>query len=143
MKQVEGQVGMFDQDSVFGKMFPEPCQATTEKTSEKCSNRSARSKTPTLQYLDLTGAGGTLLGQSWETVTALRGASWMPNIGESPSVAVESHLWQILEDNPHPKYCLSARACQGVLNRAKRRGKELPKILQEAMEEAVRLGGKE
>lgn len=140
MKQAEGQIGMFDLDTAFGKTYPEPCPATTEKTSESSLKSSAGSKHQALQFLDLTGGGGTLLGVSWETITALPGASWTLNSGESPSVAVESHLWQILQDNPHPKYCLSARAAQGVLNRAERRGKQLPKILLEALTEVVRFG---
>ena len=36
-----------------------------------------------------------------------------------------------------PKYRLSARACQGIINRAERRGKELPKELKEALEEQI------
>lgn len=140
MNQLEGQVGMFDPDSVFGRMFQEPCLPTAEKTSGSCLKNSAASKTQELQYLNLTGGGGTLLGALWETVTALPGASWTPNSGECPSVAVESHLWQILQDNPPRKYCLSARAAQGVLNRAERRGKKLPELLREALTEAVRIG---
>ena len=50
----------------------------------------------------------------------------MHSFGESPKDVVESHLSQILEDNPPSKYCLSAKACQGILNRANRRGKSLP-----------------
>lgn len=37
-------------------------------------------------------------------------------------------------------YYLSAKACAGVLRRAERRGKTLPKMLREALEEAVALG---
>lgn len=55
------------------------------------------------------------------------------SFGESPSAAVESHLSQILEAEPHPKYCLSAKACQGILNRAARRGKDLPEALKAAL----------
>ena len=40
---------------------------------------------------------------------------------------------QILEDRPHPKYCLSARACQGILRRAEHRGKVLPEMLRTAL----------
>jgi hypothetical protein len=43
-------------------------------------------------------------------------------------------LSQILEQNPDPKYNLSPKACQGILNRAQKRGKELPKMLQDALE---------
>ena len=138
MKLVAGQIGMFDLDSAFGKTCREVCPATAVKTSESSSKSSAESKTQRLQYLDLTGGGGTLLGQSWETVTALPGASWTVNSGESPNVAVESHLWQILQDNAPRKYYLSVRAAQGILRRAERRGKELPKALMEALTEMVR-----
>ena len=52
---------------------------------------------------------------------------------ESPREGVESHLSQILEDSPHPKYSLSAKACQGILTRANRRGKKLPEMLEKAL----------
>ena len=45
------------------------------------------------------------------------------------SVAEESRLSQILEENPLPKYNLTAKACLGILRRAERRGKDLPKLL--------------
>ena len=47
----------------------------------------------------------------------------------------ESHLSQILEDSPHQKYSLSAKACQGILNRANKRGKKLPEMLEKALVE--------
>jgi len=31
------------------------------------------------------------------------------------------------------RYCLSAKACRGILNRAERRGKKLPAMLEEAL----------
>jgi hypothetical protein len=63
----------------------------------------------------------------------------MHSFGEFPSEERESLLSQILEDAQHPisylkKYQLSSKACQGILNRANRRGKELPKMLKEALE---------
>lgn len=51
-----------------------------------------------------------------------------------PSGVSESHLSQILEEFPLPKYSLSAKACIGILNRAERRGKKLPEILKKALE---------
>lgn len=57
----------------------------------------------------------------------------MRSFGECPKDGVESHLSQILEDNPHPKYCLSAKACLGILNRAARRGKDLPEALKASL----------
>lgn len=65
----------------------------------------------------------------WEDDGAWLGASSMLNTGESPNVAVESRLSQILEATPHGKYCLSTKACQGILRRAERRGKDLPPVL--------------
>ena len=68
---------------------------------------------------------------------ALLGEFSMHSFTESPKDAVESHLSQILEATPHPKYSLSAKACMGILNRANRRGKKLPPMLQEALEQMI------
>ena len=57
----------------------------------------------------------------------------MPNTGESPKEESESSLSQILEETPHQKYFLSAKACTGILKRAEKRGRELPEILKEAL----------
>lgn len=64
----------------------------------------------------------------------------MRNTGEFPSAAAGSTLWQILEEDAPERYYLSAKACEGILRRAERRGKALPKMLREALEEAVALG---
>ena len=56
------------------------------------------------------------------------------NIGESPREEIKTRLSQILEAEVDPRYRLSPRACQGILNRAERRGKELPKELKDALE---------
>lgn len=73
-------------------------------------------------------------------VSPSHGGSLTRNTGECPSAARESTLWQILEANAPVKYYLSARACEGILRRAERRGKTLPPMLREALEEAVALG---
>lgn len=57
----------------------------------------------------------------------------MPNTGECPSAAVESHLSWILEVDVPVKYYLTPQACQGILNRAERRKKELPQMLKAAL----------
>lgn len=64
-----------------------------------------------------------------------RGYSLTLNFGEKPRTPRPSKLSQILEANPDPKYNLSAKACAGILNRAARRGKELPEQLRTALEE--------
>ena len=79
------------------------------------------------------GESGQQAVASWEIGGALLGAYMMRSFGEFPKEEKESHLSQILEEEPHPKYCLSAKACQGILNRANRRGKKLPEILEKAL----------
>ena len=63
-------------------------------------------------------------------------ARHFPAIGECPNAAVESSLSQILQPmtDVSEKYYLSPRACQGILRRAKERGKELPEELRIALE---------
>ena len=89
---------------------------------------------------------------SWEMGGALLGAFMTHSFGEQPSTLMAecgfpalpsgvgaSRLSQILEDTPLPKYSLSARACQGILTRAGRRGKDLPPVLKEALERQAAL----
>lgn len=65
------------------------------------------------------------------------GDSSMLNTGECPNVVKESRLSWILEDNVPQRYYLSARACQGILTRASRRGKVLPELLKNALLEMI------
>ena len=131
-----GQVSMFDQDSWFGKMSPELLVPTTERISESFSKKRVESQTVQPQFLDLR-TGGLIAESSWETDSPWFGQFTPQSIGAYPKEERGSLLSQILEDRPHPKYCLSAKACQGILNRAAKRGKELPKILKEALEQSV------
>jgi hypothetical protein len=69
------------------------------------------------------------------------GASWMRNTSESHNGVEEcsSSLSSILQpqhDVP-TRYYLSAKACEGILRRATRRGKNLPARLQQALEAVV------
>lgn len=64
---------------------------------------------------------------------ALLGEFTTRSFGECPSEENESHLLQILEVSAPQKYRLSAKACQGILRRAEKRGKELPKLLEVAL----------
>lgn len=79
------------------------------------------------------GADGAKPEQSLETDGLWLGDSLTLNIGESPKEESVSLLSQILEDNVPQKYYLSARACQGILVRASRRGKPLPELLKQAL----------
>lgn len=88
------------------------------------------------------GADGAKPEQLPETDGLWLGDSSMLNIGESPREESVSLLSQILEVNVPQKYFLSARACQGILNRASRRGKKLPDLLQMALLEMIEWWGK-
>lgn len=83
------------------------------------------------------GADGAKPEQSLETDGLWLGDSLTLNIGEFPNVENVSLLSQILEGNVPQKYYLSARACQGILARASRRGKPLPDILRQALMDVI------
>ena len=125
---------MENRDTWSGKTSPEHSAATEAKTSGQSSKKLRESQTKRLLFLDLRKANGHVPDASWEMDGQSLGELTTLNFGESPNVAAESHLSQILEENPLPKYSLSAKACQGILNRAQRRGKELPQALKIALE---------
>ena len=126
-----------DRDIWSGRTSPARSAQTKGKTSGQSSKKpSGLSRKTSPIFLSLK-AVGTTRELSWETDSALLGAYSTHSFGESPNVAVESHLSQILEENPHPKYYLSAKACQGILRRAEHRGKPLPPLLRNALEEQI------
>ena len=137
----DGQVSLFAPDTWSGKTSPEHSLPTEGEISARSSpNRSGSpSRKPPL-FLRLQRAGQNAAA-SWETDGALLGEYSTRSFGECPSAAVESRLSQILEDAPPRKYYLSARACQGILNRAARRGKQLPEALERALRMQSELGG--
>ena len=151
-EQLPGQMSMFDflnHDTWSGKTsqahFQVPEKTSKERTSEQFSKKPRESSIVTPQFLDLrTDRAGAILGAFWEIDGVSLGEFTTHSFGESPKCAVESRLSQILEDNPHPKYSLSAKACMGILKRASRKGKDLPPILKDALIQQVtrsKLGG--
>ena len=80
------------------------------------------------------GADGRVQVLCVRTNAKSHGESWMPNISESPNVAEECSLSQVIETDVPPKYYLSSRAKVGILRRAEKRGKNLPHLLREALE---------
>ena len=136
----DDQMNFCDLDSWDGKMFSVlfPPDAPKARTFASSSKKSHGSSAVPFMSLDLTPGAGNLLGESyWELCSPSLGGSSMRNTGESPSVARESTLSQILEDNAPEKYFLSARACEGILRRAEKRGKKIPALLWEALVETV------
>ena len=118
------------QMSLFGKMSVERSTPITEQTSEL-----QLKKMPLclqFQKVDgLTQTNGVGMTGAWHT------GFWTLNIGESPNAARESYLSDVLEQNVPEKYYLSQKACQGILRRAESRGKTLPTLLKEALEEQI------
>ena len=123
--------------------------ATEDETSTPCWKKLRVSQNQDFLYLDCRKSGN---GQKQEPLTVMGGLSLGElttlKTGEKPSetavqemlsvwgphsVAEESRLSQILEVNPLPKYNLTAKACQGILRRAERRGKDLPKLLKQVL----------
>ena len=140
-EQMEGQMSIFDLGLPFGKMSPAPIHQTAGAISKPSSKRSAKSQTQQFQFLSLKKGSGLTPDASWEMATQLPGAPMMLNIGPGPhSAESASTLSQILVPNAPEKYFLSAKACAGILRRAEKRGKELPTMLREALEEAVAMG---
>lgn len=144
-------------------MSQEPSAATKAKTSAPSSKKRSGSSMKMPLFLNLRKKDGTNPEPSWEMDGQSLGEYMMPNIGafpkeengfvswqistdqphrtycltlncsEMPRIPNPTKLSQIIEENPNPKYNLSVKACQGILNRAKKRGKELPKELEEAL----------
>lgn len=161
---VEGQMTMQDLGISFGKTCQAHSQATPVTTSGASSKKSPKLSKKMPIYLDLRRGGGHIQDASWEmgiplpislqtrSSTELRrdeeGLLWLAtstdtphqsfcltlNIGEKPREPNPTKLSEILQEDADAKYNLSARACQGILNRAQKRGKELPEILRSALE---------
>ena len=138
---MDGQISWFDPDTSFGKtsLDARPLEVQREQTSKQSCKKSAKSSAKKLPLFLSLKTDGPRADASAEWVTAAApfpsvGEYMMHSFGESPREENASRLSQILVDSPHQKYCLSARACEGILRRAKKRGKELPIELREALE---------
>ena len=134
-EQIEGQMSIFDcfgPDIWSGRTSQEPSAVTRAKTSELSLKKRRGSSIRMPLYLDL--RSGLLQDASWQTGGVLLGVYTMHSFGEYPKEERGSRLLQILEDRPHQKYCLSAKACSGILRRAEKRGKELPGLLKKTLQ---------
>ena len=133
----DDQVSLFAPDFYVGKTSPahSPAGSRKARTSESFSKRSSELSSIPYMFLDLSEDAGNLLGESyWEILSPWRGDASMLNTGVSPREERESSLWQILEEQPHPRYYLTRKACLGILRRSAERGKDLPPQLKEALE---------
>ena len=146
---VEGQMSIFDLDGEFGRtcreLYQVPEEGTGKTTQEKTFRPSLRNSSvssdrmrPLFLYLkteDGANPAALWVTERTDSLFPLPGEYMTPSFGEYPNEENVSHLSQILEaGGVQPKYYLSERACRGILNRAEKRGKELPEILKKALE---------
>ena len=125
------------QVSLFGKTSQEHSAATKARTSASSSKNLSKSSNRPARCLRCLKVDGPMQTVIWVQDGRLLTDFSTRNTGECPSVAVESTLSQILEANAPQKYYLSAKACEGILRRAERRGKELPQMLKEALMQMI------
>lgn len=139
---MDGQISMFDLDLVSGRTCPalSPADGTPKqeksgqaKTSGSSSSRFSKLKNHTFMLLDLRPGAGNMLGPYWEYDPVWPGSFGTLNTSECPSDVVVSFLWQILQAIVPSRYCLSNKACRGILRRSEERGKPLPEDLERVL----------
>lgn len=74
---------------------------------------------------------------SFKSGMASAGLYWTANTSEWRNDGDACSLSDILEECPDPKYSLSPKACSGILRRAEKRGKQLPKALLKALRDRI------
>ena len=138
---MEFQENLLNQDSSCGRMYQELLAQTRVRTSDKSSAELYRLSKNNLMFLNLQTRDQEQNGEEqepyWEMVGVSLGDNLMLNIGEFPKDEDVSTLSQILEDTVPQKYCLSVKACQGIIKRAELRGKKLPEILEKALNNVI------
>ena len=139
---MDGQISMFDLDLVSGRTCPalSPAGGTPKqeksgqaKTSGSSSSRFSKLKNHTFMLLDLRPGAGNMLGPYWEYDPVWPGSFGTLNTSECPSDVVVSFLWQILQAIVPSRYCLSNKACRGILRRSEELGKRLPEDLERVL----------
>lgn len=139
---MDGQISMFDLDLASGRTCPalSPADGTPKqeksgqaKTSGSSSSRFSKLKNHTFMLLDLRPGAGNMLGPYWEYDPVWPGSFGTLNTSECPSDVVVSFLWQILQAIVPSRYCLSNKACRGILRRSEERGKPLPEDLERVL----------
>lgn len=127
----------------YGKMCREHSALTAAETSPQFLKRLQKSQTKKSPTFLCLRTGGLIQDVFWEEDSALLGEFSTRSFLEYHNGGVESRLSQILQGGQLRKYYLSAKACQGILNRAARRGKELPEMLRMALEQQAQSVSKE
>ena len=140
--------------SLFSKMCRESSrrESPTAKISESSSKKSSKSSSRQPLYLRCLKVDGPTPMCMWVRDGRLATEFSTLNTGEKPSEAEilalyfdevrlnaveDSTLSSILEANVPERYYLSPTACEGILRRAERRGKQLPEMLKLALEQMI------
>lgn len=122
-------------DGQCGKTCLAHCPRMLGTTTGKFSKASAGSAKNRQMFLCLRRENGQAREKSWETITLSHGeSSMLRRVGESHKDGGVYLLSSILQDSVPESCSLSQKACQGILRRAEKRGKELPEPLRLALE---------
>ena len=122
-------------DGLFSKTCQPCCPLSMGRISAASSKASSASKIPRQMFLCRKADAGCTQAKSWATVILSPGASSTPRkVGASHKDGNVYLLSSILEDTVPERFSLSPKACQGILRRAEKRGKELPQVLKTALE---------
>lgn len=135
MPNQEGPALTLDRALWYGKMCRAHSASTAAETSPQFLKRLQKSQTKKSPTFLCLRTGGLIQDVFWEEDSALLGEFSTRSFLEFHNGGVESRLSQILQGGQLRKYYLSAKACQGILNRAKRIGKKLPEMLRIALEQ--------
>ncbi len=139
MQNQEEQALTLDRALWYLKMSRASSPVTMEETLQQSLKKQSELQSRRYPIFMCLSEDGLFQEPMWVEDGQLRGEFSMLNFGESPRDVVESRLSQILEVNVPRKYFLSATACRGILNRADRRGKDLPEMLRIALEQQAGL----
>lgn len=126
----------------YGRTCPESFQAPMDETLAAfwASSRAARSSHPKMDWA--TVASSPALPTPTESLgecLTLNTSEHAASAALSPRDDAVCGLSDILETGDVPlRYFLTAKACQGILRRAEKRGKSLPPLLQQALGEVAR-----
>lgn len=97
---------------------------------------------PDISYLMLDLRSGRTQEPSWQMITPSHGDSLIPNTGARPKIAKESILSHVLEaisggggiPSTLKKYCFTPTLAEGALRRARKKHKQIPKLLRLILE---------
>ena len=124
--------------SLFGRTCLELLAPTEEKISAPCLKSSLKSRSRQPLCLTFRKADGHTPTVGGVTDGALLTEFLTRNTSERLNGESGYTLSSVLETRTGlEKYYLSATACEGIIRRAEKRGKELPPMLKEALEQMI------